>query len=92
VVPFGFTNKRATPFRTTYGTSARKGEALRLLLYWIKDVVILWRNLKHHKQHLRQVLGRLRDNGVKCQLSKVSLGFPYVDYLGHKVVPSGTAL
>jgi hypothetical protein len=41
---------------------------------------------------VRQVLGRLRDNGVKCHLSKVRLQFPYVDYLGHKVVPSGTAL
>jgi hypothetical protein len=77
------------PFLTTYGTSASKGEALRSLLYWIADVVFLWRNLKHHKQHVRQVLGRLLDNGVKCHLSKVRI---YVDYLGHKVVQVATAL
>jgi hypothetical protein len=38
------------------------------------------------------VLGRLRDNGIKCHRSRVRVRFPDVDYLGHKVVPSGTAL
>jgi hypothetical protein len=47
--------------------------------------------MEHHKQHLRQVLGRLREKGVKCHPSKMRVGFPDVDYLGHKVVPSGTA-
>jgi hypothetical protein len=37
------------------------------------------------------VLGRLRDKGVKCHPSNMRVGFPDVDYLGHKVVPSGTA-
>jgi hypothetical protein len=48
--------------------------------------------MKHHKQYVRQVLGRLRDNGIKCHPSRVRIGFPDVDYLGHKVVPSGMAL
>jgi hypothetical protein len=58
---------------------------------FVDDVIIFSKNLEHHKQHLRQVLGRLQDKGVKCYPSKMRVGFPDVDYLGHKVVPSGTA-
>jgi hypothetical protein len=57
---------------------------------FINDVIIFSRNLKHYKQHLRQALGRLREKGVKCHPSKMRVGFPDVDCLGHKVVPSGT--
>jgi hypothetical protein len=58
---------------------------------FIDDVIIFSRNLENHKQHLRQVLSRLQDKGVKCHPSKMRVGFPDVDHLGHKVVPSGTA-
>jgi hypothetical protein len=58
---------------------------------FIDDVIIFSRNLEHHKQHLRQVLGRLREKGVKCHPSKMRVGLPDADYLGHKVVLSGTA-
>jgi hypothetical protein len=69
-----------------------KGEALRSLLHRIEDDVIFWRNLGHHKQHLRQSAGRLRDNEIKCYLSKVRERFLDEDCLEHKVVSSGTAL
>jgi hypothetical protein len=36
------------------------------------------------------VLGRLREKGVKCYPSKMRVGFSDLDYLGYKVVPSGT--
>jgi hypothetical protein len=58
---------------------------------FIDDVIIFSQNLEHHKQHLRQVLGQLREKGVKCHPSKMRVGSPDVDYFGHKVVPSGTA-
>jgi hypothetical protein len=38
------------------------------------------------------VLGCLREKGVKCHPSKMRVDFTDVDYLKHKVVPSGTAL
>jgi hypothetical protein len=38
------------------------------------------------------VLGGLRDKGSKCHPAEMRVRFPGVDYLGHKVVPSGTAL
>jgi hypothetical protein len=59
---------------------------------FIDDVIIFSKTLlKDHKQHLRQVFGRLQDKGVKCHPFKTRVAFPDVHYLGHKVVPSGTA-
>jgi hypothetical protein len=58
---------------------------------FIDDVIKFSRSLENHKQHLRQVLGRLRDKEVKCHPSKMKVEFPDIDYLGHKVVPCGTA-
>jgi hypothetical protein len=88
VVPFGL--KNAPPFfqRVMDQTLVREKHCARCS---IDDVIIFSQSLKHHKQHLRQVLGRLREKGVKCHPSKMRVGFPDVDYLGHKVVPSGTA-
>jgi hypothetical protein len=88
VVPFGL--KNAPPFFQRVMDQTLVGEK-HCARCFIDDVIIFSRNLDNHKQHLRQVLGRLRDKGVKCHPSKMRVGFPDVDYLGHKVVPSGTA-
>jgi hypothetical protein len=88
VVPFRL--KNAPPFfqRVVDQTLVRDKHCTHC---FIDDVIIFSQNLEHHKQHLRQVLGRLREKGVKCHPSKMRVGFPDVDYLEHKVVPSGTA-
>jgi hypothetical protein len=88
VVPFGL--KNAPPFFQRVMDQTLVGEK-HCARCFIDDVIIFSRNLENHKQHLRQVLGRLRDKGVKCHPSKMRVGFPDIDYLGHKVVPSGTA-
>jgi hypothetical protein len=87
-VPFGL--KNTPPFfqRVMDQTLVREKHCARC---FIDDVIIFSRNLENHKQHLRQVLSRLRDKGVKCHPSKMRVGFPDLDYLGHKVVPSDTA-
>jgi hypothetical protein len=86
-VPFGL--KNTPPFfqRVMDQTLAREKHCARC---FIDDVIIFSKTLKDHKQHLRQVFGRLRDKGVKCYPSKMRVAFPDVDYFGHKVVPSGT--
>jgi hypothetical protein len=75
VVPFGL--KNAPPFfqRVMDQTLVREMHCARC---FIDDVIIFSRNLENHKQHLRQVLGRLRDKGVKCHPSKMRVGFPDV--------------
>jgi hypothetical protein len=86
VVPFGL--KNAPPFfqRVMDQTLVKEKHCARC---FIDDVIIFSKNLEDHKQHFRQVFGRLRDKGVKCHPSKMRVAFPDVDYLGHKVVPSG---
>jgi hypothetical protein len=88
VVPFGL--KNAPPFfqRVMDQTLVREKHCARC---FIDDVIIFSKNLEDHKQHLRQVFGRLRDKEVKCHPSKMRVAFLDVDCLGHKVVPSGTA-
>jgi hypothetical protein len=88
LVPFGL--KNAPPFfqRVIDQTLAREIHCARC---FIDDVIIFSKTLKDHKQHFRQVFGRLRVKGIKCHPSKMKVAFPDVDYLGHKVVPSGTA-
>jgi hypothetical protein len=88
IVPFGL--KNAPPFfrRVMVQTLERGKHCARC---FIDDVLIFSKTLKDHKQHLRQVFGRLRDKGVKCHPFKMRVAFPYVDNLGHKVVPSGTS-
>jgi hypothetical protein len=87
-VPFGL--KNAPPFFqwAMDQTLVKENHCARC---FIDYVIIFSRNVENHKQHLRQVLGRLRDKGVKCHPSKMRVGFSDVDYLGHKVVSSGTA-
>ena len=88
VVPFGL--KNAPPFfqRVMDQTLVREKHCARC---FIDDVIIFSKSLSEHKQHLRQVFGRLRDKNIKCHPSKMRVAFPDVEYLGHKVVPRGTA-
>ena len=88
VVPFGL--KNAPPFfqRVMDQTLVNERHCARC---FIDDVIIFSKSLAEHKQHLRQVLGRLRNKNIKCHPVKMRVAFPDVEYLGHKVVPRGTA-
>ena len=88
VVPFGL--KNAPPYfqRVMDQTLVREKRFARC---FIDDVIIFSRNLDDHKQHMRQVFGRLRDKRVKCHPPKMRVGYPDVEYLGHRVMPNGTA-
>ena len=88
VVPFGL--KNAPPFfqRVMDQTLVGVRHCARC---FIDDVIVFSKQLSEHKQHLRAVFGRLRDKNIKCHPSKMRVAFPDVEYLGHKVVPRGTA-
>jgi hypothetical protein len=58
---------------------------------YIHDIIIFSRSHAEHKVHLREVFQRLREKGIKCHHKKLRCAVKDVSYLGHLVVPNGTA-
>jgi hypothetical protein len=58
---------------------------------YIDDIIIFSKSHAEHKVHLREVFQRLRDKGIKCHPKKLRCAVKDVAYLGHLVVPNGTA-
>ena len=81
-----------TPFRMPFGmkNSAQAFQRLmdqvfRDLLFafvYLDDILVASRDESEPKQHLREVLGKLRDNGMAVNASKCVLGQSSVKYLG----------
>ena len=55
------------------------------LTVYLDDILIFSRDADTHEQHLRQVLQRLRESGLKAKKKKCVFGTHEVDYLGHWV-------
>lgn len=84
-MPFGLVSAPAT-------FQAMMNDVLRGLDYvhvYIDDILIHSTSLEEHKQHIRTVLGRLRDAGLTIRGSKCSFGKQEVQYLGHIYNGSG---
>jgi hypothetical protein len=58
---------------------------------YIDDISIFSKSHAEHKMHLREVFHRLREKGIKCHPKKLRCAVKDVSYLGHLVVPNGTA-
>jgi hypothetical protein len=58
---------------------------------YIDDIIIFSRSHAEHKVHLRGVFQRLRGKAIKCHPKKPRCALKDVSYLGHLVVPNGTA-
>jgi hypothetical protein len=58
---------------------------------YIDDVIIFSKSFDEHLVHLRAVLERLQAKLIRCHPKKMRLAVPDVEYLGHVVVPNGTA-
>ena len=56
---------------------------------YLDDILVASRNECEHKQHLREVLGKLRDNGIAINASKCVLGQSAVKYLGQEISEDG---
>ena len=52
---------------------------------YLDDILVASRDESEHKQHLREVLGKLRDNGMAVNASKCVLGQASVKYLGQEI-------
>lgn len=88
VMPFGLKNAPAFFQRLMDTTLRAQFEFCRC---YIDDVIIFSKSFEEHLVHLRAVLSALRAKRIKCHPKKMRLAVSDVEYLGHFVVPNGTA-
>ena len=56
---------------------------------YIDDILIYSKNRAKHLKHLRLILARLNEYGLKLNVKKSNFSKPKVDYLGYKVDERG---
>ena len=86
-MPFGLQNAPSS-FQRLLNTIFAE-ELFIFLLLFIDDLIVFSRTLKEHLIHLRVVLTKLRDAGLKLKLKKCFFAKNKVKYLGHIVSRSG---
>ncbi|GAQ93234.1 hypothetical protein KFL_013780010, partial [Klebsormidium nitens] len=88
VMPFGLKNAPAFFQRLMDTTLSAQRAFCRC---YIDDVIIHSKSFEEHLTHLRAVFERLRAKRIKCHPKKMRLAVRTVSYLGHYIVPGGTA-
>ena len=91
VMPFGLTNAPSVferlMERVLAGLNPENGPDF--VAVYIDDVIVFSRTLEQHLQHLRQVIQRISDAGLKLKPSKCHFIREEVEYLGHLITPHG---
>ena len=87
VMPFGLTNAPATFQRMM--NNVLRDFIDQFVVVYMDDILIFSRNEEEHKEHLRKVLERLREEKLYAKRSKCDFGATTVDYLGHTIGPDG---
>jgi hypothetical protein len=88
VMPFGLKNAPAFFQRIIDSTLRTCRDFARC---YIDDVIVYSKSFEEHLTHLRATFARIREKGVKLHPKKLKLAMPSVPYLGHEIVPNGTA-
>ena len=91
VMPFGLTNAPAVFQRlmeqVLRGLNPESGPDF--VAAYIDDILVFSTTLKDHLEHLRKVMDRLLDVGLKLKPSKCRFVRHEVEYLGHIITPDG---
>jgi hypothetical protein len=88
VMPFGLKNAPAFFQRIMDSTLRTCRNFARC---YIDDIIVHSQSFEDHLIHLRRTFGQIREKGVKLHPKKMKLAMPSVSYLGHEIVPNGTA-
>lgn len=86
VMPFGLRNSPATFTRWMDATFRGLEHYLKI---YIDDLLVHSKSISEHPSHLRQLLMKCRDNGVKLRLTKCKFLQEEVEMLGYIVTPNG---
>uniref|UniRef100_A0A803SNQ0 Gypsy retrotransposon integrase-like protein 1 n=1 Tax=Anolis carolinensis TaxID=28377 RepID=A0A803SNQ0_ANOCA len=83
VMPFGLCNAPAVFQR--FMNDVFRDLIDQFLVIYLDDILIFSKDEKEHRQHVKQVLHRLRANGLFAKASKCVFHVPEVEFLGHVV-------
>ena len=90
VVPFGVTNV-PTVFMD-YMNRIFRPFLDKFVVVFIDDILIYFRTQEEHAEHLRLVLGVLREKQLYAKLSKCEFWMDEVQFLGHVISAQGIAV
>jgi hypothetical protein len=87
VMPFGLTN--APAYFMNLMNKVFMEELDKFVVVFIDDILVYSRSAKEHGQHLRIVLGKLRDHQLYAKFSKCEFWLQKVSFLGHILTTEG---
>jgi hypothetical protein len=90
VLPMGLTNAPAEFMALMENTF--RDELNKFVLVFLDDILVYSRTLEEHKEHLRVVLQRLREQKLFAKLSKCCFFRQEVEFLGHFVGRAGVRM
>jgi len=90
VMPFGVTNA-ATVFMD-YMNRVFRPFLDKFVIVFIDDILIYSKTQEEHDEHMRLVLGVLRDKQLYAKLSKCEFWMDEVQFLGHVISAQGIAV
>ena len=86
-MPFGVTN---APTQFMKMMNDLLGEYLdRFVLIFLDDILVYSRNIKEHAEHVRKVLGKLREYRLYAIASKCAFAESSIEFLGQQITSGG---
>ena len=86
-MPFGLTNAPATFQRIMSQLFA--GKEWEFVSVYLDDLLIASKSMTEHMVHVKKVLSRLKDVGLRLKPSKCMFATEEIEYLGHTLTPEG---
>ena len=90
VMPFGLTNAPAAFMKLM--NDVFREHLDKCVIVFIDDILVYSRSRGEHAEHLRIVLGKLREHQLFAKLSKCSFWQKKIGFLGHVVSEAGVAV
>ncbi len=95
ITPFGLFEYLRMPFGLKNAAQAfqrlmdKVCLGLNFAFVYLDDILIASRSTAEHREHLRELFGRLESHGLVINLSKCQFAIPAIEFLGHHINSQG---